>query len=171
MEPLNNAEKFTETEQPTEAFTPSELASPNPLLHRVMNARLEALLLEHEPSLFPRWLAKMEQEGMGRDATPYWGQTLFYVAAVLPLVKRERGLKQGDSPVLLADRRVDRNRDLLVRLVLRGCKKRGEFLSPAEREERLEAQEAVYRARHGDAAYHRMIEGREQPGQEQQEAA
>ena len=170
MEPLNNTEKFTETE----AFTPSDLASPNPALFRALTRRLEVLMQRHEPDIYPAWLRSMTAKGLGPDVSPDWFHALAYIAAALP-VDRPHGYKP-DERTPKNDRRMERNAALLVRLVFRGCKKRGEFLSPAEREARLEtgieAEEALYRERYGDAAYHRMIEGQDpQQGQEQQEAA
>ncbi len=163
MEPFTDAEPFT----------PNELAAPNPLRCRAVTRRLEALLLKHEPIFFPEWLASMEANGRGRGVNLYWVQTLAYIAALLPLMKAEHGaITSGETKGLFRDRRTGRNHTLLVRLIVKGCHKRGEFLTPAEREVRLAAQEAVYRERYGDAAYHRMIEGQEpEQEQQQQEAA
>ena len=159
-------EQFTDTE----AFTPSDLASPNPALFRALTRRLEVLMQRHEPDIYPAWLRSMTAKGLGPDVSPDWFHALAYIAAALP-VDRPHGYKP-DERTPKNDRRMERNAALLVRLVFRGCKKRGEFLTPAEREERLAGQEAAYRERHGDAAYHRLIsEGQEQPEQEQREAA
>ena len=163
MEPFTDAEPFT----------PNELAAPNPWRCRVVTRRLEALLEKHEPDFFPVWLASMEASGRGRGVNLHWVQTLAYIAALLPLMKTEHAaITSGETKGLFRDRRTARNHTLLVRLIVKGCRRRGEFLTPAEREALLAGQEAVYRERYGDAAYHRMIEGQNpQPGQEQQEAA
>lgn len=112
-------------------FTPSELAAPNPPLHRLVNARLEALLRKHAPHVFPKWTAKMIESGEGPDTNPQWGASLARVAAALSLVKRgslrrceEDTLPEADD---LQERRISRNIDLLVRLIVKGCRARGEF--------------------------------------------
>ena len=158
-------ERFTEAE----AFTPCELSAPNPRVCRAVIARLERLLQKHYPDIFPTWVQRMEEKGLGRAVNLYWLQTLAYLAAAVAFDHRRGYETEERSPP--DEARLERRLALLSRLVAKGCKKRGEFLTPAEREERLEAQEAVYRERYGDAAYHRMIEDKEQPGQEQQEAA
>ena len=112
------------------AFTPSEEAAPHPLLCRCINTRLEALLMRHEPNIFPRWRAEMTVQGHGPDTCRYWSQMVAYVAAILPLVKRgeDKSLnkKSVNADTLLQNRRTDRNLNLLLRLVLKGCRRRGE---------------------------------------------
>ena len=65
----------------------------------------------------------------------------------------------------------ERHRRLLETLVIRGCLRRGELVVPqAAIEAELRANEAEYRRRYGDAAYHRLIEQGEVPSS-QEEAA
>ncbi|MGI4790602.1 MAG: hypothetical protein ACRYFS_17345 [Janthinobacterium lividum] len=110
------------------SFTPSEAASRLPLVHRAMNARLEALLTKSAPQVFSSWCAAMEKEGKGRDVCPYWGRGLVYLAAALPLIAL--GLWELDPEEARPpkqEQRTERNRLLLIRLIYRGCKARGEF--------------------------------------------
>lgn len=123
-------EQITDTQDPA-PFTPGEQAAPNPLLHRAMNARLEKLLAKHEPTIFPAWVAKMEAEGEGPAVSKWWGQCVLYAAVLMMTRRRDLDRQPPAAPVYDSafydtDRRFQRNRDLLIKLVFKGVIRRGE---------------------------------------------
>ncbi len=110
-------------------FTPHELSAPNPALNRAMNNRIEALLQKHEPDIFPQWLAHMEALGKGRDTNVQWGQSIAYAASLIPIANRNPAGWDAPEAFEQFKGRAHRNRDLLVRLVLKGIVRREKHMA------------------------------------------
>ncbi len=103
-------------------------------IHQAMIARLDALLTKHEPELYPQWRAIMAEKatkpvGTRLETCALMAMAVFSAAAKrFPAEMETSGYfneyLEGTSPF---GRITRRNERLLARLVLRGCKARGEY--------------------------------------------
>ena len=109
-------------------FTPCEASAPSPPLCRPTIARLETLPTKHEPALFPKWRRRMEERGEGPDVNPCWGQAVAYLASLHPFFKGDWEKVEGWTGAgPLEEKRRERFLTLLLKLVIKGCRKRGEI--------------------------------------------